>query len=155
MSDESESGNGSPRRSEKMEERQMRGESTRNSDGSASLDELLDALADQRRRFVLRTVERSETPMALADLADELVREEFGASPASVQDERERIYVSLYHCHLPKLAEAGLVTFDRAEKQVEFEAESGDRATRLLERVADEVDGATDGRESDELATKE
>ena len=92
--------------------------------------------------------------MALADLTDELVREEFGASPASVQDERERMYVSLYHCHLPKLAEAGLVDFDRAEKQVEFDAESGDRAMRLLERVADEVDGATDGRESAASATQ-
>ena len=50
--------------------------------------------------------------MALADLTDDLVRREADASPTAVQDERERIYVSLYHHHLPELATADLVSFD-------------------------------------------
>lgn len=79
---------------------------------SIVLDELLGLLAARRRQLVLYCLETSETPMAVADLADDLIRLTTDASPPTVQDERERVYLSLYHRHLPKLADAGLVSFD-------------------------------------------
>lgn len=75
-------------------------------------------LQDRRRRYVLRCLRTSETPMALADLADELVRWETDASPSAVQDARERLYASLYHCHLPELANKGLIEFDTDQNLV-------------------------------------
>lgn len=73
---------------------------------------------NRRRRYVLHCLETSETPMAVADLTDELVRWETGRSPTAVQDVREKIYTKLYHCHLPKLAGADLVSFDIDQKLV-------------------------------------
>lgn len=95
--------------------------------GAPSGDELLRVLADRRRRYVLQCLKTAKTPMALADLADDLVRWELDAEPTAVQDERERIYISLYHHHLPKLAEHDLVSFDLNQKLVSL----GEAATDL------------------------
>lgn len=84
----------------------------------ARLDEWLSVLVDHRRRSVLRCLKRSRTPMALAELADEVARWETGEEPTAIRAERERIYVSLYHRHLPKLAEANLVSVDLDRERV-------------------------------------
>lgn len=76
------------------------------------------ALWDRRRRAVLHCLKTSETPMALADLADELVRSEADVSPSAVQDVRKRVYTTLYHRHLPKLASEGLIDFDTDQNLV-------------------------------------
>ena len=89
--------------------------------------ELYEVLSDPRRRRVLSCLRSSRTPMALADLTDDLLRREADASPSAAQDERERIYVSLYHRHLPKLGKAGLVSFDIDRKLVGLCAAAGAR----------------------------
>jgi hypothetical protein len=89
-------------------------------------DELFRVLADRRRRYVLHSLETAEMPMALADLADELVRWETDEEPTAVQDERERMYVSLYHHHLPKLAEQNLVALDLNRKLVSLREAADD-----------------------------
>ncbi|GAA0196514.1 hypothetical protein ACFFQF_32930 [Haladaptatus pallidirubidus] len=85
---------------------------------SAGLDRVYDALTDRRRRYILHCLKRSRTPMALADIADSIVRWETNEEPVDVPAERERIYVSLYHYHVPKLADANLVSFDVPKKRV-------------------------------------
>ncbi|WP_435181801.1 DUF7344 domain-containing protein [Halorussus sp. AFM4] len=101
----------------------------RSSDGVRdvpSRDARTGVLADRRRRYVLSRLEASGAPMAVADLADDVVRRETDRSPTAMQDERERIYVSLYHNHLPKLAAAELVRFDADRKLVELAADVGE-----------------------------
>lgn len=84
-------------------------------------DGLRDVLADRGRQWILRCLETAETPMALADLADELVASVADADPTTVPDERERVYVLLYHYYLPKLAESGHVSFDADRKLVDLQ----------------------------------
>lgn len=83
-------------------------------------------LRNRRRRYVLHCLKTSKTPMALADLADELVRWETDDSPSAVQDLREKVYTSLYHCHLPKLANKGLIDFDTDQNLVSFREDADD-----------------------------
>lgn len=91
------------------------------STGDAAVsDDVSRVLENRHRRYVLYCLKTSETPMALADLADDLVRWETDASPAAVQDVREKVYLSLYHCHLPKLANVGLVDFDADRNLVDL-----------------------------------
>lgn len=84
----------------------------------ARREEVYRVLADHRRRYVLHHLNASTVPLALADVADELVRWETDKKPIEVQEKREQMYSSLYHCHIPKLADANLVSFDVAQKRV-------------------------------------
>lgn len=79
---------------------------------------LFSVLANRHRRNVLRHLKRSETPVTLADLTDELIHPKTESSPTAIQEERERLRLSLYHCHLPKLEASNLVSFDANEKLI-------------------------------------
>lgn len=75
-------------------------------------DDVFDALASARRRYLLSVLQDHET-LALADLADEIAEWEHDAplpeiTPETVKD----IYTSLHHRHLPKLTDCGLVIYD-------------------------------------------
>lgn len=80
--------------------------------GSAS--DRCPALADPHRRRVLRHVGRREAPVHLADLARELARQADGngENEPDAKTDTQSIYVGLYHNHVPRLADAGLVSFD-------------------------------------------
>lgn len=77
-------------------------------------DEILDGLADKRRRIALTALYRNEGPMDREDLAVEVtakVRDdtEAGDAPdASVED----VLRNLHHVDLPKLEAAGLVEYE-------------------------------------------
>lgn len=80
---------------------------------SPGLDELFDALSNERRRRVVRYLNDRRAPIALADLAREVAAREEGVATDDVgPDEVERVHVSLYHVHVPKLADRGLVEYD-------------------------------------------
>lgn len=105
---------------------------------SEMLDGLHHVLRNRRRRDVLRCLRTAETPMAVADLADELVRRETDASPPAVQDVREEIYLSLYHYHLPKLADADLVSFDSDRKLASLREDAEDLPRNLVRPSEDD-----------------
>lgn len=100
-------------------------------------DELFSVLANRRRRYVLHCLKTSKTPMAVADVADALVHWETDASPPAVQDTQERVYISLYHCHLPKLAEADLISFDIDQKLVDLREDGKDLPLSVVRPSAD------------------
>lgn len=77
-------------------------------------DELFEALTHRRRRRVLAVLRTAGQPLTLTALAEELALrrdDEMG------DEETERLRVSLYHRHLPKLADTGLVEFDVDRKR--------------------------------------
>lgn len=97
--------------------------------GSRSLDTIFDVLGARRRRTVLYVLSRRSGPVALADLVDELV--------ALEEAYRERVAVSLHHEHLPKLADAALVDYDRTAQTVELR-DFSTRFHRYLDLVAED-----------------
>lgn len=84
------------------------------------IDAVYEALADPRCRYALTCLQTYVTPMALADLADEVAIAEHDAarlndvSPAAVKS----IYLDLYHVHVPKLATLELVEYDQERDAV-------------------------------------
>lgn len=93
---------------------------------SSDPDALLGVLSNSRRRFVVACLEEHATPMALADLADELATREHDAPLDRVpEDDVVAIYMSLYHVHVPKLSDAGLVEYSQERDAVAL-AEDGD-----------------------------
>lgn len=82
--------------------------------GDFDADVLFDALSESRRRFVLSCLQEYATPMALGDIADELaVREHEVAITDIPAEEVTSIYISLYHCHIPKMADLGIVEYSQ------------------------------------------
>ena len=72
-----------------------------------------DVLSDRRRREVLAVLRGADRPLALADLAADLVRRERDGTPEGPDYEAiRRCRLALHHKHVPKLVEAGLVRYD-------------------------------------------
>lgn len=98
-------------------------------DGTTELDptRLFDALRAERRQCVLEFLV-PEGRVSLDRVTARVARRE-GAND-------ERVKISLVHAHLPKLAEAGLVAYDRAARSLELTAAPADLAP-YLDLVAD------------------
>lgn len=86
-----------------------------------SLDALFPALADDRRRTVLDVLSHQFQPIRLETLAREIGARERDVAESDVpRATLDRILVSLRHGHLQKLTRAGLITYDAAERTVEY-----------------------------------
>ena len=69
----------------------------------------LDAIGHPRRRLLLRVL-RERRSLTLGELAAAVAERE---PPAGADaDARRRVLIDLYHCQLPRLADAGLVSYD-------------------------------------------
>lgn len=80
-------------------------------------------LSHRRRRLVLDVLRERGRPLALADLAADVVRAEAGRPDADPDYEAiRRCRLELYHTHVPKLAAADLVRFDPADRTVRYVA---------------------------------
>lgn len=79
-----------------------------------TVDAVFEALADERRRYALHCLKEHETPLALADLAEEVAVQE-NSSPITevTAEDVKRTYMSLYHTHIPKLEDAGIVRYNQ------------------------------------------
>lgn len=79
-----------------------------------SQDVVFDLLSNPRRRFILSYLRQSEGPVDLVDLADEIAAWENDTDVENLtSQQRKRVYVSIYQTHVPKLANAGVVTHDQ------------------------------------------
>lgn len=68
----------------------------------------------RRRSLLLECLLEFNEPVSLPDLADEVAVREYENELTEIPAEEVKdIYLSLYHSHIPKLAEAGLVEYDQ------------------------------------------
>lgn len=81
--------------------------------GGDRLDELFAVLSNARRRFVVQSLQRAGRAMSVSELTTDVVSWEADMTDTgNASDERSPVEVALVHTHLPKLAAAGLVTYD-------------------------------------------
>lgn len=101
-----------------------------------SVDVTFDLLSHYHRRYALDCL-REHGTMSLADLVDEVAARDYGQPPGDIADhDRERVSASLYHTHIPKLAEADMVDYDQATETVTLGA-AVEQATPFLTLVND------------------
>ena len=79
-------------------------------------------LSDERRRALLEILDDGPAPLHRDELASALAEREAGGAVAA--DEHRAVVVALHHNHLPRLADLGLVDYDRASGLVEPRADS-------------------------------
>ena len=77
-------------------------------------DQIFDILKNQRRRHVLRYLEGADGEVRLGELADQIAAWENGKTVSQItSQERKRVYVGLYQCHLPKMDDMDVVEFNK------------------------------------------
>ena len=85
--------------------------------GRLTTDTLFRILGNSRRRFIVQHLYQTERPVDLKELAALIAADEEGTTPEELtNEERQRVYVSLYQTHLPTLTESGLVSYDEDER---------------------------------------
>jgi hypothetical protein len=95
-----------------------------------SKDTIFELLKNQRRRYVLRYLADDPGPARLRDLAERIAAWENDKPIGALSsDERKRVYVGLYQCHLTKMDDAGVVAFNQDRGLVTL----GERASELYE----------------------
>lgn len=91
------------------------------------MDRLFRTLSDYRRRHVLTYLSRNGDWTPLSTVAEYIVTRELGLSPELVPEEWKRLYLTLFHTHVPILVELGYVRYDRERDCV--------RGTPAIDRV--------------------
>lgn len=97
----------------------MKSETSKTTTGSSretlTPTDIFPLLADERRRHVLYYLEHRVGAVAIGDVAEQVALAEDDLS----RDRFERIVTGLYHVHLPKLQEAGIVRYDLERETIE------------------------------------
>lgn len=119
-------------------------------------DTIFELLSNSRRRFVLHYLRHADPPVDLGTLADELAawENDVGIDELSNQ-QRKRVYVSLYQTHLEKLNETSVIDYESDEGVIELTYRASelftfmDRGDDALfdehrEVVENDVDGGVD-----------
>lgn len=94
--------------------------------------ELFNILGASRRLEVLRYLDRTGETATTGELAEHIASLECGCDRAQLSSQqRKRVYVGLYQCHLPKMADAGVIEYDHDRGTVAL----NERSSRLLKYV--------------------
>lgn len=97
------------------------------SEESLDRDEIFDLMSNHRRRYAIHFCKRSEGPVALSDLAEQIAAWERDKEIAELTSaERKTVYTSLQQTHLPRLDRAGVVTYERGEVELTERVETLD-----------------------------
>jgi hypothetical protein len=95
------------------------------------LDRIFDVLSNHRRRRVLQYLERNEQAL-VGELAEHIAAiENKKAITALSSQERKRVYIALYQSHLPKMASADVVQYDKDRGTVELAAAAAELCSLL------------------------
>lgn len=92
---------------------------------SLETDALFAILSHERRRYALYCLQKYRNPMTLADLADEVARLEYDEQTivGIPEEDIKRIYMDLYHKHIPKMNDANAVEYNQATDTVRLRYE--------------------------------
>ncbi|MFB6155660.1 MAG: hypothetical protein ABEJ22_07165 [Haloferacaceae archaeon] len=81
---------------------------------SLSVDDVFTVLSNQRRRLVLRYLKAHDGPVRVRELSHQVAAWENDLTVEELNyKQRKRVYTSLHQTHLPKLADCGIIAYDR------------------------------------------
>lgn len=87
-----------------------------------TIDDTFSVLSNRRRRKVLQFLKRDEgAAMTVRDLSELIAADENETTRNELNyNERKRVYTSLHQNHLPKMADLGLIDYDRTAGEVKL-----------------------------------
>jgi hypothetical protein len=116
------------------------GGSADGSTGDVAADDLLELLSNRRRRYLWRALRRGDAELGLSEASRRIAAWENGVDVDAVEyDERKSVYNSLHQFHCPKMADAGLIEFDKRGSTVRLASELPAQLTVTVEPDTDDV----------------
>lgn len=109
--------------------------------GTIPREETHEILRNDRRRAVLQVLQTTPE-ITVRELSEQVAAMEVGETPPP-RDRRQSVYVSLVQTHLPKLAQAAVVSYDEQAKMVSQQA-AAEQLYRQMEPMEPEVGTDTD-----------
>lgn len=92
-----------------------------------SQDVVFDILSSSRRRYVLYHLRMTGETVKLTDLAEKVAAWENDVEPSEISEqERKRVYVSLYQTHIPRLSDVGLIEYDKDSGRIALADKASD-----------------------------
>jgi len=84
-----------------------------------SKDQMFDILRNSRRRTVLSCLRTRGRELSVREISTCVAAEEYGVPATELSPEQyKRVYTGLYQCHLERMAELGVIDFDKDENIV-------------------------------------
>jgi hypothetical protein len=111
-------------------------------------DDQFAILKNRRRRDILKYLREHDGKSTLSDLAEFVAAKENDIDESLLSsDERKRVYIGLYQCHLPQMDDTRVVDFEKRSGDVILRPE----AEQLMKYLEDEESEAEvdEGRESE------
>lgn len=103
------------------------------------IEPVYEALGNSRRRYLCYTL-FEDTEWSLTDLATKIAAWENDIPEHEVtENQRERVYVSLYHAHVPKLVDESVITFDETTETITT-AKHAEQVMTALEGIGASLD---------------
>lgn len=102
-------------------------ETTPPSDGgkAISTDMTFEILKNWRRRQVLRYLRSNGGETQLDSLSEHIAALENDIDERALSSsQRKRVYIALYQCHLPKMADVGVIEYEQARGKVRLRPEA-------------------------------
>ncbi|WP_135662370.1 DUF7344 domain-containing protein [Halorhabdus rudnickae] len=94
---------------------------TEPADPPVELDRVFEILKNQRRRYVLRYLSDIDGQVRLGELAEQIAAWEYEKDVRQISSqERKRVYVGLYQSHLPKMDDAGVISYNKSRGTIEI-----------------------------------
>jgi len=96
-------------------------------DGAAVVEEIpldvtFEILKNERRRLVLEYAREAEETVTIGELAEHIAAIENDTTVQQLNaQQRKRVYIGLYQCHLPKMDDAGVLSFNQNRGLVDLE----------------------------------
>lgn len=89
-------------------------------DATLDRDELFHLLQSERRRRAIRYILAADAETVfMRDVAEAVAAEEYDTTVAALGSQaRQRVYITLYQSHLPQLADAGVIRYDRHRGEI-------------------------------------
>ena len=116
-------------------------------------DVIFGLLKNQRRRDTLRFLDENDGESTLSELSEHIAAKENDIEVRQLSsDQRKRVYIGLYQCHLPKMDNADVIDFDKNRGDVELR----EPAEQLLQYIRQpETESAGSARPTEQAGPME
>jgi hypothetical protein len=114
-----------------------------------SMSEMFDILKNKRRRRVVNYLQKNDDVAVLNDLAERIAADENNIPINQLSsDQRKRVYIGLYQCHLPKMDAVGIVDYNKSRGLIKT-SDNFDKIVSVIEQTnagLDDEDEASFGK---------